>query len=76
MKLPRFRRRDREIKAVQIGQDGYVQLGRRQLVGDAGHWVVIDARGKQTVLTNPEFRATFEPVDEEAEQYLKRAVQS
>ena len=66
----RFRLLTTEVRAVQIGADGTVEIDGHRLLGDATNWVVIDAQGFQTTWSDPEFRVNFEPVDEEAEKYL------
>lgn len=66
----RFRLLTTEVRAVQVGADGTVEIDGHVLYGDATNWVVIDAQGLQTTWSDPEFRANFEPADEEAEKYL------
>lgn len=69
----RFKLMASEVRAIQIGPDGVVEIDGHELVGDAGTWVVYDHQGGETVWQDPEFRATFEPVDEAARLYLELA---
>lgn len=69
----RFKLLASEVSAVQIGPDGEVEIDGHELVGDALSWVVFDHQGGRTVWDDPEFRATFEPVDEAARLYLEMA---
>lgn len=71
--MHKFRLLQLEVRAARIGPDGHVEVGGRELVGDAGAWVVTGEDGGVTVWTDVEFRRRFEPADDAARAYLARA---
>lgn len=59
--------------AVRIGDDGVVRLGDQVLIGDPGTWVVLDpVFNRRDNWPDDRFRETFEPLDEQAKDYLAR----
>lgn len=69
--MHKFRLLALEVRAARIGPDGHVVIDGRELVGDAGAWIVIGTQEAGAVTwTDKEFRAKFEPADEEARAYL------
>jgi len=69
--MHRFRLLSTEVRAARIGSDGSVTIDGRQLVGDAGRWVVVGEDGTMSTWTDDEFRQRFEPADEPARLYLE-----
>lgn len=67
--MHRFRLLAQEVRASRVGADGHVVIDGRELVGDAGSWVVTSSDGV-TVWSDAEFRRRFEPADDEARAYL------
>jgi hypothetical protein len=74
MTLFRFRLLASEVLAVQIGASGILKFEGRELVGDPYSWLVFDHQGGQSVWRDPEFRVTFEPMDDVARKYMEEAV--
>ena len=62
-----------EVLAVQVGADGTVEIEGRVMVGDPLTWLVYDHHGGKSSWPDPEFRVTFEPIDDEARRYLEAA---
>jgi hypothetical protein len=68
----KFRLLASEVEAIQIGEDGVVEIKGNQLLGDANTWVIIDGEGIQTIWSDTDFRNKFVPADENAQKYLRR----
>lgn len=69
--MRRFRMTTAEVRAVRVGADGRVAIDGRDLVGDAGTWLVVDWLGAVTTWVDVEFRRHFEPMDDDARDYLE-----
>jgi hypothetical protein len=59
-----------KIHAVRVGADCRVIVDGRQLLANAGTWIVTDQHGLRRCLSHAQFMAEYEPADNLAREYL------
>ena len=64
--MPRFRKKPVEIEAVQLEEPIIIETLEGVMNGNPGDWLITGVQGEKYPCKNDIFRATYEPVDEEA----------
>ncbi|HID22545.1 MAG TPA: hypothetical protein EYP14_09105 [Planctomycetaceae bacterium] len=64
--MPRFRKKPVVIEAVRLSRRITVHTLEGDMAGNPGDWLITGVEGEQYVCRDSVFRATYEPVDDEA----------
>ena len=70
--MPKFRRIPKNADCIRITRDMVVYTERGQVAALPGEWMVNNIGDEQYPISHELFLQLYEPVDEEAEDYLHR----
>lgn len=66
-----FRTRPIEVEAIKLHQEISIQTLEGVMRGIPGDWLITGVKGEQYPCKDDVFRATYEPVDTEAEKLFR-----
>jgi len=71
--MPKFRKKPVVIEAVQLKNDIMIKTKEGLMKGNKGGWLITGVENEQYVCDHNIFLKTYEPVDNEATEYLENA---